>query len=141
MIAKRTSDRPRIMYFPGKTPGQPYKLNTKRVCYHITKPEFEGGGLTGDRFDMFLSNADKRINYWETGFARRKNPWNPYDMLAEFNINVVDEGRIGQAREDYRRKFGVKADELITLEGCENDDMTFLGGKDGFISHFCTYFP
>ena len=89
---------------------------------------------------MFLSNADKRINYWETGFARRKNPWNPYDMLAEFNINIVDEGRIGSEKDILKRKFDVYTDELIALEGCENDDLIFLGGKDGFLSHFCTYF-
>ena len=89
---------------------------------------------------MFLSNADKRINYWESGFGRRKNPWNPYDMLAEFNIQIVDEGRIGAEKDMLKQKFDVHSDELIALEGCENDDLIFLGGKDGFLSHFCTYF-
>ena len=30
--------------------------------------------------------------------------------------------------------------EMIVFEGCENDDSSVLGGKNAFLSHFCTLF-
>jgi hypothetical protein len=29
---------------------------------------------------------------------------------------------------------------MIVFEGCENDDKIILGGKNAFLSHFCTFF-
>ena len=39
-----------------------------------------------------------------------------------------------------RKEAGVKVDEILVVEGCESDDKTVLGGKDAFLSHFCTNF-
>ena len=39
-----------------------------------------------------------------------------------------------------RREVGVKVDECLVIEGCESDDKVVLGGKDAFLSHFCTFF-
>ena len=39
-----------------------------------------------------------------------------------------------------RREVGVKVDECLVVEGCESDDKVVLGGKDAFLSHFCTFF-
>lgn len=30
--------------------------------------------------------------------------------------------------------------EMIVFEGCERDDKTLLGGRQAFMSHFCTFF-
>ena len=30
--------------------------------------------------------------------------------------------------------------EMIVFEGCEEDDKVVLGGKNAFLSHFCTFF-
>ena len=29
---------------------------------------------------------------------------------------------------------------MIVFEGCEQDDKIILGGKNAFLSHFCTFF-
>ena len=39
-----------------------------------------------------------------------------------------------------KEEFDVKADELLALEGCEQDDLNVLGGKHEFLSHFCSFF-
>ena len=44
----------------------------------------------GDKFEYFLSEADQKINYWESAW-RSTNPYNPYRLTAEFNITVIDE--------------------------------------------------
>ena len=44
----------------------------------------------GDKFDYFLSEADQKINYWDSA-CRSKNPYNPYSMVEEFSITVLDE--------------------------------------------------
>ena len=43
-------------------------------------------------------------------------------------------------RDKMRREVGVKVDECLVVEGCESDDKIVLGGKDAFLSHFCSYF-
>ena len=50
-------------------------------------------GGHGDRFDYFLSDADKQINYWESKIGRA-NPYNPYGMRVEFDIRVVDDAQM-----------------------------------------------
>jgi len=30
--------------------------------------------------------------------------------------------------------------EMIVFEGCEEDDKIVLGGRNPFLSHFCTFF-
>lgn len=37
-------------------------------------------------------------------------------------------------------QYGIKVDDLLAVEGCINDDKTILGGKNEFLSHFCTFF-
>ena len=29
---------------------------------------------------------------------------------------------------------------MLVVEGCLNDDKTVLGGREGFLSHFCEFF-
>ena len=55
-------------------------------------------------------------------------------------MNVVDEGKFDEMRKLLKEKYGVRADDIIAVEGCINDDKTVLGGKDQFFSHFCTFF-
>ena len=43
-------------------------------------------------------------------------------------------------RDKMKREVGVKIDEVLVVEGCESDDKIVLGGKDAFVSHFCSYF-
>ena len=86
-----------------------------------------------------MSQADEKINYYESSF-RTSNPYNPHKMLAEFNIAIVDDSQLMQMRDKMKREVGVKVDECLVIEGCETDDRIVLGGKDAFLSHFCTYF-
>ena len=130
----------RRFYFPGRSQGQPYKANPGRICYSITKSVSEGTAtIQGDRLDHFLSKADQRINYYESLF-RKENPYNPYNKVVEFNIGIVDDHALMQIRDKMKREVGVKVDELLVVEGCESDDKIVLGGKEAFVSHFCSYF-
>ena len=43
-------------------------------------------------------------------------------------------------RDKMKKEVGVKVDDFLVVEGCESDDKIVLGGKDAFLSHFCTYF-
>merc|ERR1712062_602732 len=95
--------------------------------------------MGGDRFDHFLSQADLKINYYDSKF-RRDNPYNPNKMLAEFNIQIVDEHHLMKTRDKMKKEIGVKVDEFMVIEGCESDDKVILGGKDAFLNHLCTYF-
>ena len=95
--------------------------------------------MVGDRFDYFLSQADEKINYYESQ-VRTSNPYNPYGMLAEFNIAILDEGKFKNMKDKFKRDFDVKSDEVFVMEGCETDDLNILGGKHEFLSHFCTFF-
>ena len=45
-----------------------------------------------------------------------------------------------QIKDKMKSEVGVKVDELLVVEGCESDDKIVLGGKEAFVSHFCTYF-
>ena len=137
--AERGSGRPARWYFPGRSPGQPYKANQYRICYHISKTYGKNTGITGDRLDYFLSEADRKINYYESQIGR-SNPYNPHRMLAEFNIQVLDDYAFTQLKNKMKDEFDVKADEVLVMEGCENDDFNILGGKHAFLSHFCNFF-
>ena len=95
--------------------------------------------IQGDRFDHFLSKADQKINYYESMF-RNDNPYNPKGKMVEFNIGIVEEHDLMLMRDKMKREVGVKVDECLVIEGCESDDKIVLGGKDAFLSHFCTYF-
>eukprot|EP00354_Favella_ehrenbergii_P005475 CAMPEP_0170456852 /NCGR_PEP_ID=MMETSP0123-20130129/4343_1 /TAXON_ID=182087 /ORGANISM="Favella ehrenbergii, Strain Fehren 1" /LENGTH=85 /DNA_ID=CAMNT_0010720457 /DNA_START=284 /DNA_END=537 /DNA_ORIENTATION=- len=70
----------------------------------------------------------------------RSNPYNPKNMLCEFNIEVVEDAHLIAMKDKMKREVGVKIDEILVIEGCESDDKVILGGKDAFINHFCHYF-
>ena len=95
--------------------------------------------IQGDRLDHFLSQADRKINYYDS-YIRKDNPYNPYSKVVEFNIGIVDENALMQIRDKMKKEVGVKVDEILVVEGCESDDKVVLGGKDAFVSHFCSYF-
>ena len=126
-------------YIPGKSPGQPFKHDYYRMCYNITKTMRKANNPLGDKFDYFLSEADQKINYWESAW-RTTNPYNPYRLTAEFNITVIDEAPFQQIRDKMSKTFGLKLDDMLVVEGCLNDDKTVLGGRNEFLSHFCTFF-
>lgn len=52
----------------------------------------------------------------------------------------MDDGRFRSMKDQFKKEFDVKADEVLVLEGCESDDLNVLGGKHNFLSHFCTFF-
>ena len=58
----------------------------------------------------------------------------------EFKVNIVDDGQFNEMRALLKTRYGIKADDMIAIEGCINDDKTVLGGKNEFLSHFCTFF-
>ncbi len=39
-----------------------------------------------------------------------------------------------------KQAYDIKIDEMLVVEGCLNDDKTVLGGREAFLSHFCTFF-
>ena len=91
------------------------------------------------KFDYFLYQADKKINYYESRIIDT-NPYNPFKLEVEFKVNVVDEGKFDELKQLLKGKYGVKCDDILAIEGCINDDKTILGGKNEFFSHFCTFF-
>ena len=68
------------------------------------------------------------------------NPYNPFKLEVEFKVNVVDENKFSEMKQILKHKYGVKCDDILAIEGCINDDKTILGGKNEFLSHFCTFF-
>ena len=71
---------------------------------------------------------------------RLKNPHNPYKLIAEFNISIVEDVQLLQIKDRMKQEVGVRIDDMLVVEGCESDDKLVLGGKDAFLNHFCTYF-
>ena len=71
---------------------------------------------------------------------RQSNPYNPKNMLCEFNIDIAQDNDLQAMRDRMRSEVGVKFDEVLVVEGCESDDKVVLGGKDAFLNHFCHYF-
>ena len=78
--------------------------------------------------DYFLHTADQKINYWESVY-KRDNPYNPYNMIAEFNITEVDDAKMIKLKKDMKDHFDLVVDEMLVVEGCVNDDKTILGGR------------
>ena len=103
------SDRPLRYYFPGKSPGQPYKADKGRICYQITKPIGAQANIMGDKLDRFLSKADQQINYYDS-MLRETNPYNPHGKLVEFQLNIVTDEHIVEMRDKLREDVGVKMD-------------------------------
>ena len=68
------------------------------------------------------------------------NPYNPFKLEANFNVNVVDDLQFENIKKSLKDLYGIKVDDLIAVEGCLKDDKTILGGKHEFLSHFCTLF-
>jgi hypothetical protein len=52
----------------------------------------------------------------------------------------VDEGKFNELKTLLKDNYGVKVDDILAVEGCINDDKTILGGRNEFLSHFCTLF-
>ena len=78
-----------------------------------------------------------------------ENPYNPFKFEADFTVNVLEEGKFEQLKEGVSKTFGVQIDDILAVEvrllvhlwqGCVNDDKTILGGRNQFMSHFCTLF-
>ena len=97
------------------------------------------GLIALQKFDYFLYQADKKINYYESKIADY-NPYNPFKLEAEFKVNVVEDSQFNEMKQLLKDRYGIKADDIIAVEGCMNDDKTVLGGKNEFLSHFCTLF-
>jgi len=54
----------------------------------------------------------------------------------------MDDAAFIQMRDDmHQRNKEVPLDnEMIAFEGCDQDDKIVLGGRNAFLSHFCTFF-
>jgi hypothetical protein len=83
--------------------------------------------------------ADKNINYWDS-YVRTVNPYNPHGLQAEFNITIVEESKMLEIKNKMMKDYGVKIDNMLVTEGCHNEDKVVLGGQNGFLSHFCTFY-
>ena len=72
------------------------------------------------------------------------NPYNPYGLNTEFKVNILDDGKFLEMRDELKKESQAKKipldNEMIVFEGCERDDKIILGGKNSFLSHFCTFF-
>jgi hypothetical protein len=53
---------------------------------------------------------------------------------------VLQDEPYEQVRERLEKSTGLKADEMIVMEGCPEDTKVILGGKKQFLSHFCDLF-
>lgn len=42
------------------------------------------------KFDYFLFQADKKINYYQP-VVRSDNPYNPFGLMAEFQVNAIED--------------------------------------------------
>ena len=69
----------------------------------------------GDKFDYFLSMADKNINYWDS-YVRTVNPYNPHGLQAEFNITIVEESKMLEIKNKMMKDYGVKGTEDLKLD-------------------------
>ena len=52
----------------------------------------------------------------------------------------MDDGKFDEMKGMLKNTHGVKADDMIAIEGCINDTKIILGGRNEFLSHFCTLF-
>lgn len=61
-------------------------------------------------------------------------------MIAEFAITVMDDADFKRLSDSMKTEYDIKLDDMLVVEGCLNDDKTVLGGRDAFMSHFCTFY-
>ena len=78
----------------------------------------------------------------EAALGNTKNPYNPFALNTEFKINILDDHHFIQMRDQmHAEQKSVPLDgEMVVFEGCDQDDKIVLGGKNAFLSHFCTFF-
>lgn len=123
-------------YFPGKSPGQPYKYDSFKQCYHFVLLKGDKGM---EKFTKLIQVADQRINYWDSQLGR-KNPYNPFSMSSEFKITDVSRATLDKLKSNLASQGVFIAEDMVVMEGCAQDDKVMLGGKKQFLSHFCTLF-
>ena len=137
MFAER-KERKLLFYFPGKSEGQPFKADKFKQCYHFVKQVVPDDQV--DKFGKFLEQADQKINYWQSPIGR-KNPYNQFNMSTEFTVNEVSDVEFIKVKDRMKAAYGMTLnDNMMVMEGCVNDDKIILGGKNEFMSHFCTFF-
>ena len=78
----------------------------------------------------------------EATFGASQNPYNPYGLNTEFKVNILDDHKFIEMRDQmHKESKKIPLDnEMIVFEGCEQDDKIVLGGRNPFLSHFCTFF-
>eukprot|EP00347_Sterkiella_histriomuscorum_P008853 403343490 len=128
------------IYIPGKTPGQPFKENPYRYCYNITKKLGKTNNQSTDKFEYFLYQANEKINHYKASMLKEDNPYNPFNLEADIQMTNVDESQFMKIKDGIKNLYGVKFDDFLAVEGCLEDDKILLGGRQEFLSHFCTLF-
>jgi hypothetical protein len=53
---------------------------------------------------------------------------------------VVEDAQFDDMKGMLKSNYGIKVDDIMAVEGCINDTKTILGGRNEFLSHFCTLF-
>ena len=53
---------------------------------------------------------------------------------------MIDETEFLKIKEAMNKEHGIKVDDMFAVEGCMTDDKTVLGGRQAFLSHFCTFY-
>ena len=81
--------------------------------------------------------AEHAINYYD-GF-KDVNPSNPMNLEISMNVTERDPEEYEMMRVNMNSQ-GYQGLDIIAYEGCLGDDMTFLGGKEPFLNHFCNFF-
>ena len=62
-------------------------------------------------------------------------------MNIEIVVNEVSDGQFEKIKDRMKSEYDIRIKgELIAMEGCVTDDKIILGGKNEFMSHFCTFF-
>ena len=61
-------------------------------------------------------------------------------MSTEFIVSEVTESKLDGVKEKLKEKGVVLKGDMLVLEGCSTDDKIILGGRNEFLSHFCTFF-
>ncbi len=88
-------------YVPGISPGKPFKNESYRICYTITKVDGKHSQKhRTDNMDLFLHQCDKKINHFE--WHGLPNPYNPHNLVAEFDIRMVEDNMMIKIREQMK---------------------------------------
>ncbi len=62
-------------------------------------------------------------------------------MSTEFTVNEISDHEFIKLRDRMKAAYGVNINgNMMVMEGCVNDDKIILGGRNEFMSHFCTFF-